>query len=275
MVGYILIDPNQVHSYREFEEDHELMEALDNFYSMQCFAVENRFIDISTNQSVTTQKIFDNVSSWFRTYMLTDETRNGKWIGFIQFYNPELKKVANYYNDLVAFKTLIHFFEDSSLVNNEKNNILTRAIYVAMNTALNKYEAMPLDMDDFSLASLKCDFEAFFGDYSGEAIDPWMRHQFWNCFEAILENCPELKEYYKEKLEEAYKNGNFKREMYVKSYLDDRYLEPRVSREEIVANIAACEEEYLKDLGLGYKIIDGNELDSQKQVSPYSLKKVS
>lgn len=275
MVGYILIDPNQVHSYREFEEDHELMEALDNFYSMQCFAAENRFIDISTNQSVTTQKIFDNVSSWFRTYMLTDETCNGKWIGFIQFYNPELKKVANYYNDLVAFKTLIHFFEDSSLVNNEKNNILTRAIYVAMNTALNKYEAMPLDMDDFSLASLKCDFEAFFGDYSGEAVDPWMRHQFWNCFEAILENCPELKEYYKEKLEEAYKNGNFKREMYVKSYLDDRYLEPRVSREEIVANIAACEEEYLKDLGLGYKIIDGNELDSQKQVSPYSLKKVS
>ena len=63
--------------------------------------------------------------------------------------------------------------------------------------------------------------------------------------------------------------------MYVKSYLDDRYLEPRVSREEIVANIAACEEEYLKDLGLGYKIIDGNELDSQKQVSPYGLKKVS
>ncbi|MCX4365274.1 MAG: hypothetical protein OSJ70_05830 [Bacilli bacterium] len=275
MVGYILIDPNQVHSYREFEEDHELMEALDNFYSMQCFAAENRFIDISTNQSVTTQKIFDNVYSWFRTYMLTDETRNGKWIGFIQFYNPELKKVANYYNDLVAFKTLIHFFEDSSLVNNEKNNILTRAIYVAMNTALNKYEAMPLDMDDFSLASLKCDFEDFFGDYSGEAIDPWMRYQFWNCFEAILENCSELKEYYKEKLEEAYKNGNFKREMYVKSYLDDRYLEPRVSREEIVANIAACEEEYLKDLGLGYKIIDGNELDSQKQVSPYGLKKVS
>ena len=207
MVGYILIDPNQVHSYREFEEDHELMEALDNFYSMQCFAAENRFIDISTNQSVTTQKIFDNVSSWFRTYMLTDETRNGKWIGFIQFYNPELKKVANYYNDLVAFKTLIHFFEDSSLVNNEKNNILTRAIYVAMNTALNKYEAMPLDMDDFSLASLKCDFEAFFGDYSGEAVDPWMRHQFWNCFEAILENCPELKEYYKEKLEEAQRSG--------------------------------------------------------------------
>ncbi|MDE5630932.1 MAG: hypothetical protein K2I70_04960, partial [Bacilli bacterium] len=264
MVGYILIDPNQVHSYREFEEDHELMEALDNYYSMQCFAAENRFIDISTNENVTTKDIFENTSSWFRTYMLTDETRNGKWIGFIEFYNPELKSVANYYADLVAFKTLIHFFEDVHLANNSKYKLLKRAIYLAMNMVLNKYESMPLDIEEFSLESLKREFEDFFGDYSGTIKNPEMRHQFWNSFEAILENCSELKQYYYEELSLAYQRGNFKREMYVKTYLDDRYLEPRVSREEIIANIFACEEEYLLDIGPENKIIDGNEIDHSR-----------
>lgn len=275
MVGYILIDPNQVHSYREFEEDHELMEALDNYYSMQCFAAENRFIDISTNQGVTTNEIFENTSSWFRTYMLTDETRNGKWIGFIQFYNPELKRVANYYDDLVAFKTLVHFFEDANLVNNKRYGLLKRAIYVAMNTVLNKYESMPLDMEEFSLESLRREFESYYADYSGYVRNPEIRHQFWNSFEAILENCPELKAYYTEELSLAYQKGKFKKEMYVKTYLDDRYLEPRVSREEIIANIAACEEDYLRDLGPEYKILDGHELDNQNQISAHNLKKVS
>lgn len=275
MVGYILIDPNQVHSYREFEEDHELMEALDNYYSMQCFAAENRFIDISTNENVTTDTIFENTASWFRTYMLTDETRNGKWIGFIQFYNPELKRVANYYDDLVAFKTLIHFFEDDNLANNSKYRLLKRAIYVAMNTVLDKYETMPLDMEEFSLESLRKEFETHFASCSGHIINPEIRHYFWNSLEAILENCKELKEYYCEELTHAYQKGNYQKEMYVKSYLDDCYLEPRVSREEIIANIAACEEEYLRDLGPEYKILDGHELDNQNKISAHNLKKVS
>lgn len=274
MVGYILIDPNQVHSYRELEADHELMEALDNYYSMQCFAAENRFIDISTNSSVSKEKIFENTSSWFRTYMLVDETRNGKWIGFIEFYNPELKRLASYYNDLVAFKTLLHFFEDSNIGKNPKYNLLARTIYIAMNTVLNKYASMPIDMEEFSLESLKRDFESFYGDYSGIVTDREMHHQFWNTFESILENCPELKAYYSEEIASAYENAQFKKEMYVKTYLDDRYLEPRVSHEEIIDNIRKCEEEYLRELGPEWAICDGNELDN-KQISAHNLKKVS
>lgn len=274
MVGYILIDPNQVHSYRELEADHELMEALDNYYSMQCFAAENRFIDISDYSSVSKEKIFENTSSWFRTYMLTDETRNGKWIGFIEFYNPELKRVANYYDDLVAFKTLIHFFENPNLANNPKYNLIARAIYVAMNTVLNKYESVTIDVEEFFLESLKRDFESFYGDYSGIVTDPEMHRQFWYSFEAILENCPELKTYYSEEIASAYEKANFKKEMYVKTYLDDRYLEPRVSHEEIIESIRKCEEEYLQDLGSEWVIREGKELDN-KRINAHNLKKVS
>ncbi len=263
MVGYILIDPHKIHSYRELEEDHELMEALDNYYSMQCFAAENRFIDISTNEEVASDKIFENASSWYATYMLTDETRNGKWIGFIQFYNPDLKNVANYYDDLIAFKTLLHFFEDESLSQLRQHSILKRAIYIAMNIVTGKYENMPQDMSNEELESLKEDFKNFYQNSNSAIKFLEVRRQFWLQMEAILENSPELKEYFAKELQKAYEQGDYKKEMYVKTYLDDRYLEPRVSHEELIDNIRRCEEEYLNSLGPNWTILDGNELDKK------------
>lgn len=275
MVGYILIDPSQVHTLREFGEDHELMETLDNYYSMQCFAAENRFIDITTNNEVSTDKIFENNTSWFQTYMLTDETRNGKWIGFIQFYNPELKDVAHYYNDLIAYKTLLHFFEDESIKDDIQYENLRRAIYIAMNIVLNKYDEMPHDMSISSLDCLKESFEKLYEEYNGPIKFPEMRRQFWLQMEAILENSEELKEYYSKELENAFTNGNYPKKMYVKAYLDDRYLEPRVSHTEIIDNVRRCEEEYLHALGNEWVIVDGNELDYKKRISAVNLMKVS
>lgn len=272
MVGYISIDPSQVHTYREYGEDHELMEALDNYYSMQCFAAENQFIDISTNEYVSKDKIFSNVDSWFQNYMLTDETRNGKWIGFIEFYNPHLKLMAHYYNDLSAFKTLLHFFEDESIKENIQYPCLKSAIYIAMNTILNIFEEMPANMPEEDLERLKSAFASYVADCHSEIKFPEMRRQFWLQMEAILENSSELKEYYSNTLLEYVNEANYKKEMYVKTYLDDHFLEPRVF-EEVIASIRQCEEEYLRALGPEWVIIDGSILDNS--LDPRSLKKVS
>lgn len=273
MVGYISIDPSQVHTYREYGEDHELMEALDNYYSMQCFAAENRFVDISTNEYVSEEQIFANTNCWFQNYMLTDETRNGKWIGFIEFYNPYLKDMAHYYNDLAAFKTLLYFFEDNRMKNNIQYACLKSAVYIAMNTILNIYEEMPANIPEFNLERLKSAFASYVDECNSSIRFPEMRRQFWLQMESILENAPELKEYYAKTMEEYVKNAEYKKEMYIKTYLDDKYFAHQVSYEEVIDNIRRCEEEYLRALGPEWVILDGNILDRKEDYHP--LMKVS
>lgn len=259
MISYVPINPYEEHSKKPCDWDPDLCEILDNLFSMHCFAEEHEFLNVFSMQKASSEQIFMDQANWLQTYMLTNASEFGKWIGYVQFYNEKIVK-THHLCSMLSSIDMIQFFPENvrGIMSEEQIGSIKQAIACLLNEITPIYKGIDRTLTNMEYERLKQTFMGFKERILKEGFaTPEMEHQ-WYIQTNILRNTVYiLNTYYEERLNDYLSQCNSNNELFMNVFMASDFLTKGNKQAEIYGELS----DVLKQLIGQVRNLSGEEID--------------